>query len=109
MSTEATQIVEEIHVGDIGTILEATIKNINTVVDISTATTKSILLQKPSGAVLTKAGNFTTDGTDGKLDYTTISGDLDESGVWQIQSHVINAVGDWHSDIKSFSVFPNLT
>jgi hypothetical protein len=106
---QSTEIVEEIHFGDIGTILESTIKNINSPVDISSATTKNILLQKPSGAILTKAGNFTTDGTDGLLDYTTISGDLDESGVWQIQAHVILGSGDWHSDIKNFSVFPNLS
>ncbi len=109
MSNENLAIAEEIHVGDIGTVLEATIKNINSPVDISSATvTKEILLKKPSGALLTKDGVFTTDGTDGKFEYTTISGDLDESGVWQIQSHVILSSGDWRSDIKEFSVFPNL-
>jgi hypothetical protein len=108
MPTQATEIVEEIHVGDIGTILEATIKNINTPVDISSATTKNILLKKPAGTVLTKAGVFTTDGTDGQLQYTTISGDLNEDGVWEIQAHVILPAGNWHSDIKKFSVFPNV-
>ena len=107
--TQATKIIEEIHVDDIGTILEVTLKNINTPVDISSATTREILLRKPSGALLTRTGVLVTDGTDAKMKYTTISGDLDEDGVWEIQGHIISPLGDWHSDIKEFSVFPNLT
>ncbi len=107
--TCSASIIEEIHVSDIGTILRNTIKNDNVVVDISTATTKNILLKKPAGSLLTKAGVFTTDGTDGQLEYVTISGDLDESGVWQIQAYIVIGSGEWHSDIKEFSVFPNLT
>lgn len=104
-----TEIVEEIHQEDIGTILETTIKNDNAPVDISIATTREILLKKPSGALLTRTGILVTDGTDGKMKYTTISGDLDEVGVWQIQGHIIIPDGEWHSDIKDFSVFSNLT
>lgn len=109
MATNLTEIVEEIHQDDIGTILETTIKNNNVPVDISIATTKEILLKKPSGALLTKTGVLVTDGTDGKMKHTTVSGDLDESGVWEIQGHIISPSGEWRSDIKKFSVFPNLT
>jgi len=104
----ATEIIEEIHEGDIGTVLVATLKNNNAIVNISTATTKHIFLQKPSGSVLTKDGTFTTDGTDGKLQYTTIIGDLNETGVWQIQLLIINPSGTWRSNVEEFSVFPNL-
>ncbi len=106
MST--TTIVEEIHEDDIGTTLRTTIKNGAAVVDISGATTKDIKLKKPAGTVLTKPGVFTTDGTNGQLEYVTVSGDLDEDGVWEIQAHVILPAGNWHSDIKEFSVFPNV-
>lgn len=102
-------ILEEIHKGDIGTVLEVTLKNGASIVDISGATTKEIKLKKPiTGTVLTKPGIFTTDGTDGKIRYITISGDLDEIGVWQVQAHVVLSTGDWHSDIKNMSVFDNV-
>ncbi len=109
MSTANTEIVEEVHVGDIGTIMETTIKNDNVPVDISSAITKNILLKNPSGTLLTRPGVFITDGTDGGLKYTAIAGDLDESGVWQIQAYIVISTGEWHSDIKNMSVFPNLT
>lgn len=99
----------EIHKGDIGTILEVTIKDGPLVVDISTATTKNILLKPPTGALMTKAGVFVTDGTDGKIKHTTISGDLSVVGVWQVQGHAVTPDGDWHSDIKKFSVHDNLS
>lgn len=103
-------IIEEIHEGDIGTTLKAIMRNGASIVDISSATTKNIKLKKPSGAVITKAGSFTTDGTDGQLEYVTISGDLDESSLtiqWEIQAHIITPTGEWHSSKEKFSVFPN--
>ncbi len=105
----ATEIVEEIHVGDIGTVLVVTLKNDNVPVDISAATTKQIILQNPSVTGGAFAATFTTDGTDGKLQYTTTINDLDESGVWQIQAYVVLATGAWRSEIQEFSVFPNLS
>ncbi len=103
-------IIEEIHEGDIGTTLKVVMRNGAAIVDISGATTKNIKLKKPGGTVVTKAGVFTTDGTDGLLQYVTLSGDLDESSLtiqWEIQAHIITATGEWHSNIKKFSVFPN--
>ncbi len=100
---------DEIHKGDIGTIIELTIKDGTIIVDISGATTKQIFFRKPDETtVLTKTGTLTTDGTDGKVRYTTISGDLDEVGVWQVQAHVITPAGEWRSDIKDMSVHDNL-
>jgi len=104
----------QIFVGDIGTIFEATIKDqAGAVVDISTATTKQILFKKPTGVVLTKTASFTTTGSDGKIRYTTIAGDLDVSGVWsttnpgwQWEAYVVMPSGSWHSDICQFSVYP---
>ena len=46
---------------------------------INGASTKQILLTKPSQSTATaKTGTFVTDGTDGELYYDTISGDIDE-------------------------------
>lgn len=104
----ATEIIEEIHVEDIGTILKMTIKNGASVVDLSTTTTKNIHFEKPSGATTQRNASFVTDGTDGIIKYTSVSGDFDESGVWQMQVYIINLLGQWKTNIVEFSVFPNL-
>lgn len=98
----------EIHVGDIGTTFRVLVKDGSDVVDISSATTKQILFTKPSTDTLTKDASFTTDGSDGLIEYDTLSGDLDESGIWKIQAYLVLSGGSWHSDIAIFKVHGNL-
>ena len=100
----------EIHVGDVGTKLTVVITDAGTPVDISTASTKNILLLKPDGkTLLTKAGTFTTDGTNGSMYYIVVTGDLDTPGEWQIQALVIIGATTFHSDVQTFTVYPNIT
>lgn len=98
----------EIHVGDVGTVFEVTVQENGVALNISTATTKQILLRKPDGTVLTKSAAFVTNGTDGKISYTTIAGDLSSEGQWKIQAYIVLTTGSWHSDAQRFDVFPNL-
>ena len=44
----------EIHVNDVGTLFTLTIKDGDSAVNISSATTKKIIIKKPSGTILTK-------------------------------------------------------
>lgn len=79
------------------------------VIDCSGASAKNIYLYKPSGVVLTKAAAFKTDGADGVLKYTTISGDLDEVGTYKVQGFVVDSAGnEWWSDIHSQRFLANL-
>ena len=98
----------EIHLDDIGTRFEVTIKDDGVVVDISSATTKEIIFKKPDGNTLTKNADFVNDGTDGKIDYSTVSGDLNLVGIWNIQAKVVLAGGTWSSEVQEFQVFENL-
>jgi len=98
----------EIHKGDVGTVFQVTLLDGTTVVDISGATTKQILFQKPNGTTMTKNATFVTDGTDGKLKYTTVANDLDTIGLWKIQARVVLPTGSWHSDTGTFRVYKNL-
>ncbi len=98
----------EIHLNDIGTIFEVTVMDGAAVVDVSTATTKEFIFRKPDLSTVTKAAAFSTNGVDGKLKYTFLSGDLDQTGVWFLQAHIVLPTGAWRSDQLSFSVFPNL-
>ena len=100
--------VEEIHVGDIGTVLEITIYDGDAIVDISGATVKQIKLRKPSGSVVTKTASFSTNGQDGKVRYVTQDNDLNEHGYWQIQGYVELGGGEWHTNVEDFLVHKNL-
>ncbi len=94
-----------IFVGDIGTIFEVPITDqVVAVVDISNATTKVVKFHKPNGVVLVKTATLVNTGTDGKMKYTAVSGDLDLAGEWTIQGRVVIPSGDWHTTLFNFSV-----
>lgn len=99
---------DEIHYNDIGTIFRGTIQDGSSVVDISGATTIQMLFNPPGGATRTKTATLTGDGTDGKMQYTTVDGDLNVLGVWQWQGQVVLPAGTWRTDVKTFVVHSNL-
>lgn len=101
--------VDEIHIGDVGTVLEATIKDGDTVVNISSATVKKFKFERPDGSTFEKTASFTTDGSDGKIKYTTEASVLNVVGVWRFQAYLELASGKWSSDIAEFTVFRNIT
>lgn len=99
----------EIHVDDVGTNYVVTIKDENdTVVDISGAITRNMIFKKPNGVLLTVPGVLVTDGTDGQLKYTFVSGDLNKYGWWSMQAFIDWGSTEWYSDIVKFRVYPNL-
>lgn len=98
-----------LHVADVGTVLEATILDqAGTIVNLSTATVKQLWFGRPDNTVLQKPAAFSTDGTDGKIRYTLASGDFMSPGVWTMQGYVSLPAGSWHSDIVQFTVVGNL-
>ena len=98
----------EIHVNDIGTVFTVTIKDGSSAVNISTASQKDIMFRKPSGTCVSHAAAFVSDGTDGKIQYTVVSGDLDESGTYKLQSYVKIGSGEWYTDTTTFKVHKNI-
>lgn len=99
----------EIHVGDVGTVFERTVTEGGTAVDVSAATVKQMIFRKPDGSLLTKTASFGTDGTDGVLTYTTVDGDLDQPGQWQLQVRIVSAAWSGRSDVAVFDVHRNLS
>ena len=103
---------QQVHLNDIGTIFRATINDCvsgqQQVLDVSGATTLQLIFKAPSGNTKTKTAVFTTDGTNGQVEYTTVSGDIDETGVWKIQAYIVLPSGSWRSDIGKFTVHENL-
>ncbi len=105
--------VEQAHVNDIGTVFRVTVYDTTStggseVADISGATTKTIIFGRPDGTTFTKSAVFTTNGTDGKIEYASVDGDLDKAGTWSIQAYVVTSAGNWNSSIGNFRVFENL-
>lgn len=102
-------VPDEIHVGAVGLVFEITVMQNCTAVDISTATTMQIYFLKNDGVtVLTKTAVFTTDGSDGKMKYVTIAGDLDQVGDWKIQGNIITPTWATPTSIGEFEVEKNL-
>ena len=99
---------DEIHVGDIGTVFEVTIKDGDSVVDVSSASTMQLLFLKSDKTTLTKTATHKTDGTDGIIQYATISGDLDVAGTWKLQAYIVISGNSWKSDVATFVVHANI-
>lgn len=99
----------EIHVDDVGTIFRVTVTDEDgAALDISAATLKQIVFEKPDETTTTKTASLDTDGTDGIMRYTTVSGDLDQAGRWKIQGVVGLPSGQWHTNVDTFKVKENL-
>jgi hypothetical protein len=100
---------DEVHIGDVGTIFQLTVKDQdNDVVDISVASTLNIIFRKPNGTNVTKTAVLTGDGTDGKMQYTTVADDLDDDGLWKLQGFVDFGTTEWYTDVIRFTVYRNL-
>ena len=67
--------------------------------DISSATTKEIILKSPAGTRTKNPGDFVTDGVDGQLKLETSMGELKE---WRIQGYAVIDGKDYHTDIDDF-------
>jgi hypothetical protein len=97
----------DIRIGDIGTVFEVTVVDDSVVVDVSTASTKEIIFVDPDGRETTHAAAFSSSGTDGKIRYSTQSGDIYRAGNWQIRARVVIAAGTFNTSHKNFTVKPN--
>jgi hypothetical protein len=101
-------MTEESHVGDIGTQFLLTIVDNSAIVNISSASNLTIYIKKPDSTLLAVTGTLYTDGTDGIMYYNSVSGDLDQSGIYKIQAKVTISSNVFYSSIGSFKVLCNL-
>lgn len=60
----------------------------NTLLDLSQADVKKFYIKKPDRTVISSLASFYTDGTDGILVYSSVDGDLDQLGIYEIQVYV---------------------
>lgn len=91
---------------DIGTVFEVTVKDESSVVvNVSGATLLQFKFKKPTGVLATKTAVFSSNGVDGKIRYTTVSGDLDVAGEWEFQAYIeIGTSPRFHTSYSSFVI-----
>ena len=103
-----TTIAGTVHEGDIGTVIELQVTEDGSPLNVSGATDKQFIFKKPSLEILTVAASATTNGIDGKIQFVTVEGSLDEAGLWQVQAKVVLPSGTWKSSIIYIQVEANL-
>lgn len=104
-------VCRTVRLNDVGVIFTVTIVECDAegdliVKDISAATVKELIFQKPDDAqtAVEQTAVFTTDGTDGKIEYTAVGGDLDEVGRWFLEGRVTLPTGVFTSSRGLFDV-----
>jgi hypothetical protein len=96
---------ENIQVDDFGWVGRLTLKQDGTAVDISSYTTKQFFFVNPSGtASSAKTADFDSDGTDGKLKYTILTGEIDTAGNWNVFARIAKASTELTTDPLEFRV-----
>ena len=91
-----------INKGDIGAIIRIEPRDGT---DISMALDPKILYRKPS----METGEWTATIATNAVQYTTIAGDLDEVGIWQLQASVDMIAWEGTSSIVNLSVGEKIT
>lgn len=99
-----------IQVGTIGLVIELKIKKNNSVMDVSSASVKQIIILKPDGITKTiNTATFSTNGTDGLIRYvTTGSGEINQAGDYQVQGYLEMSGVKSYTSIVQFHVVSNL-
>jgi hypothetical protein len=73
--------------------------------DVSAVDSKLIHFVKPDGTTLSKTAAYTSDGTDGEIQYTSVAADIDQVGRWSYQGYVeITDGAHLHTEVATFDV-----
>lgn len=98
-------------IGDVGTVFQVYLQRRTgprtvEVLDLSKAgTSVEFLFKRPSGSVTTVDATIADPATDGLAEYIVPDGDFfDETGMWELEAHIVHADGEWHTSIRQFSV-----
>lgn len=97
----------KIYVGDHPTFRDVIKDQDGTIVDIGSATTIDMIFRKPDGSAMVKAASLTTDGSDGKMEWTPTN-ELDQAQNWQRHSKVIIGGRTFRSVKVNFKVWEPL-
>lgn len=110
----ANQIVQ---FNDIGTKFEVIIYDrvydaitntfTESILDLTNAISAEIIFKRADGTTMTKTAVIDS-GTEGKIHYITVDGDLSLPKTWKLQGRVVFPSGVWSSTVNTFTVSDNL-
>jgi len=115
----AKKLEPQIHIGDVDTSFVFEVKDLTgidcddpTICDPPaldlTGATAEMFFKKPDDSVVTVTATVLSPATDGKIEYRTVSGFLDQAGTWRRQGRVSIPPGSWSTGEICFEVFKNL-
>lgn len=90
------------------TIISEILDEAGNVRDISGATVKKQFIKKPDGVVLEVSSSFSVGGADGRIQYTSVLGDIDISGTYFVQAYLELPTWQGYSSIEVFKVYDPL-
>ena len=93
--------------GDVGFDLVLQVMENGAILPVTGATAIQFYLKKPNKSVVVRTG-VVHNGALGQLRYTTVAGDLDQSGLWVAQAAFVLGTWDGRSSKKEFPVGSNL-
>jgi len=97
-----------IQVGATNLLITLEIKEGYAPLNISSATTKNIIIEKPDDTIITTTGSFITDGSDGLLYYRTSATDINQAGIYNVQAYLVMPDFTGYSTPVSFTAYANL-
>ena len=98
---------DEVHIGDVGTVIKLTIEENGTAIDVTAATSIIVDFERPDGSTLTLTG-YIFSGTSGIVAYDSLAATFDQAGPWRAQARVVLGAATWRSSIAKFNVYGNL-
>jgi len=93
-----------IQADDFGWVGRLTLQQDGATFDASSYTTKEFIFIDPDGTAATKTADFDSDGTDGKLKYTILTGEVDSAGNWNVVARIKKAGVELTTDPLEFRV-----
>lgn len=98
-----------IQVGSVGFTFNVQLISNFQSMNVSDATSKKIYFLKPDGTKSNHDLVFLNDGSNGKLYYSTVAGDIDQAGTWKMQANIVTPSDNWWTSIQTFTVQGNLS
>ena len=99
----------EFGLGDEGNILRLTVKENDIAKDIQTASAVTYKIKKPDETVVEVTASFDTNGTNGKVIYAFVTGDLNMLGLYEVQVKIVTSTWIGTTSSYLFTVRDTLT
>ena len=100
---------DHIQIGATNLAIKLLVKEGNDALNISSASTRTIIIEKPDSTLISASADFFTDGRDGIIYYRTSgSMDLNQAGEYNAQAYLVMTGFTGYTTPVTFTVYENL-